>query len=449
LREFFERHRLLLLYIIPGIFFAGYFSTPAALVLSVIATFYLLKEGKHDSVILLLVIALVFGDTRMYEFLFAKPLRIVMMVILSAYSLWEFRLGYYQFNKLFLFFMPFFVVSLLALVFSPMLDLGISKTISFALLYFLAFHYLYYRFRQHQITLLVDIMFMCHLVIFAGLVLLPIFPWMVSYGGLRYNGMLGNPNGMGLFCVLVTPITIYVFEKVPGIAKRYKNLAWIALFLSLAMCSSRNSILSITIFWTLYFAFRGNSIKGLIFIFVVMPLATLFIMTVDFVALAQDLGLERYLRLQDIESGSGRVHAWEFALELIEKNPIVGCGFACEEYNYLYRMNFRLLVTGHQGGVHNSYLAYLINTGFVGSILYFGFLVAIFRFMKSYRITIPIAVSFAMSAMFESWLFSSLNPFHILLLIIMVWFLVDSQTQDLLESKLVEKTVDPNVAFIQ
>ena len=437
-----------MLVIVPTLFMIGAFSETLALAFAAASTIYLLRLGRHDSIILLLVIACIFGDTRNDLFIFARPLRIVMMVILSTYSFWEFRLGIYQINRFFLAFMPFVAVSLLAMIFSPALDLAISKTFSFVLLYFVGLHYIHHRFRTLHITMLADIMYICHLIFFIGLILLPILPSMVSYGGLRYNGMLGNPNGMGLFIVISSPITVYVFSKVPNISKRYRNLTWFAILLSLALCSSRNSILSFSIFWLMYSAFRGNSYKGLIFIFVVGPIVLLFITMVDLVELVYTLGLEKYLRMKDIESGSGRVHAWEHATTIFWDNPLIGCGFACEEYSFIYKFNFKLWATGHQGGVHNSYLAFLVNTGIVGTGLYLGYIISIFRRMGNYRFTIPYLGAVAMSAIFESWLFSSLNPFHILFLCTMAWFLVDSKTHDLMETQVGVRDLKPTIPFI-
>ena len=99
--------------------------------------------------------------------------------------------------------------------------------------------------------------------------------------------------------------------------------------------------------------------------------------------------------------------------------------FACEEYNFLYRTTYQLWSTGHQGGVHNSYLAFIVNTGFVGFGFFILFWVNAFRKVKNLFFLFPFLATIAFSAMFESWLFSSLSAFHIMFLVTVSQLLAD------------------------
>lgn len=420
----------------PLIFISGRVSDQFAMPVLAIGTIYFLYHNRHDSVMVLLFLTLTLGDSRMDALYFVKDLRTLIMVILSVYSIWEIRAGIYTINRYFLFFLPFLLVSIMALIFSPILETAISKTIAFTLLYFMGLHYIFHRFRQMGIRLLIEIMYTGHLIIFIGLLLLPTFPDLVSYGGLRFNGLIGNPNGLGLYVVLLTPLTLLVFRRQPGISQRYKTLAWVALNVSLAICSSRNAILSVTTFWLLYTGLNGTSFRTAIFLLVLLPAAVIIIYYIDLKSLVEVLGLERYLRLRDIESGSGRVDAWQHAIDTIEKNPLIGCGFACEEYNFRYEMSYRLWATGHQGGVHNSYLAFILNTGFVGLGFFIFFIVSLIRRMGDYRFYLPFAAGCALSAVFESWLFSSLNAFHIYFITIILFCMVDATQHALIRAKI-------------
>ena len=418
------------------IFVSGTVQDQLAMPVMAAGAIFFLYHKRHDSVLVLLFLTLTLGDSRMDALYFVKDLRTLLMIILVAYSIWEIRAGIYTINRYFLLYLPFLLVSLMALIFSPMLGTAISKTIAFSLLYFMGLHYIFHRFRQEGIRLLVDIMYTGHLIIFLGLILLPLFPSLVSYGGLRFNGLIGNPNGLGLYVVLLTPLTLFIFNRQPNIAQRYKTLAWIALNVSLAICSSRNSILAVTTFWLLYTGLNGTSFRTAIFLLVILPGTFLIIYNIDLQAVVEMLGLERYLRLRDIENGSGRVYAWQHALETIEKNPLIGCGFACEEYHFFYGMSYRLWATGHQGGVHNSYLAFILNTGFVGLGFFILFVGSLIRRMGDYRYYLPFAASCALSAVFESWLFSSLNAFHIFFLTIIVFCMVDATQHALIKAKI-------------
>jgi O-antigen ligase len=436
LQNFFRRHAILFGLFLPFIMASGTASPNLAIPAVAVAAIYLLYKQRHDSVIVLLFIILTLGDSRMDGLYFVKNLRTELMVIIVCYSIWEISAGRYTINRLFLFFVPFLFIALMALIFSPILEMAISKTIAFTLLYFMGLHYIFHRFREMGIRLLADIMYTGHLVIFAGLLLLPIAPTLVSYGGLRFNGLIGNPNGLGIYVVLLSPLTLYVFKRSPAILQRYKTLAWIGINLSLAICSSRNAILSVTTFWLLYTGLNGTSFRTAIFLLVLLPSATLIIYNIDLQAVVEVLGLERYLRLRDIENGSGRVYAWQHALDVIETNPLIGCGFACEEYHFLYQMSYRLWATGHQGGVHNSYLAFVLNTGFAGLLFYLGFVFALVRRMGDFRFYLPFVVACGLSATFESWLFSSLNAFHIYFLTIIVFCIVDATQHALIKAKI-------------
>ncbi|MEM7040088.1 MAG: O-antigen ligase family protein, partial [Bacteroidota bacterium] len=339
----------------------------------------------------------------------------------------------YRTNSEFLFFLPFLSVAILAMVFSPLINLALVKTISFALLYFVCFHYIYHKFQRYGRQLIGDIVYLCHAVLFLGLLLLPILPFLVSYGGVRFNGLLGNPNGMGVFLTLITPITLYYFQKDKSISRRYRTLAWFAILLSLTLCSSRNAIFSFALFLTLHQAFSGSNIRRLIFFLVVIPSVAVVVYNIELESVVYNLGLEKYFRVKDFESGSGRIFAWQHALELFAKNPVIGCGFACEEYNFIFRTTFRLWKTGHQGGVHNSYLAYLVNTGVIGFILFGAFWINICRKIKEYKFLIPYLAAVCFSAMFETWMFSSLSAFHIFFLVTMIWLLVESTQPQLLD----------------
>jgi hypothetical protein len=75
---------------------------------------------------------------------------------------------------------------------------------------------------------------------------------------------------------------------------------------------------------------------------------------------------------------------------------------------------------GHQGGVHNSYLSMWLNVGIVGLVIYLrSFLLLFFKSSKLAPISLAIMFSVLFSIMYESWLVGSLNPYTIVLLMIM------------------------------
>jgi O-antigen ligase len=435
-KGFLNRHSLLMTIILPLLVFGGIGFTPLGWAVVGISAAYLLYKNKHDSVILLTLFVLTMGDSRMPYFQFFKISRMILLIMLTVYTLYEFRTKRYQINTHFLFFSSFISVAVLAMTASPLLSLSINKTLSFAMLYFVALHYFNNKMEQYGSTLMFDVMMVFIGVLAIGLILLPVLPSMVMYGQTRYNGLLGNPNGVGVYVTLSTPVLAYMFDKHPQISSQLKTLAWISLIVTLLICSSRNAIFSVTIFLMVYYGMKGSWTRRIAFIFVLLPLVGLFFLAIDLQELVFALGLEKYFRVRDFESGSGRVFAWQHAIEMIQKSPIIGCGFGCEEYNFIYRTSYRLYITGHQGGVHNSYLAFTVNTGLVGVTLFYGFLFNMMRKVRDRSFMLAFIPAVLFSAMFESWMFSSLNAFHIMFVVFLVHLIVDTNKEELLISSL-------------
>jgi O-antigen ligase len=75
---------------------------------------------------------------------------------------------------------------------------------------------------------------------------------------------------------------------------------------------------------------------------------------------------------------------------------------------------------GHQGGVHNSYLAFWLNTGITGLFLLFrGIALVFIKATKNTAVSMAILFSVLFSILYESWLAGSLNPYTILFLVIL------------------------------
>jgi O-antigen ligase len=132
-------------------------------------------------------------------------------------------------------------------------------------------------------------------------------------------------------------------------------------------------------------------------------------------------GLGKFFRFETIEGGSGRLVAWQEAWRHIQRNFYLGKGFYYDEYLFnLPRIAFKLSRAGHQGGVHNVFLTFWLNTGLFGLILYFGgLIVTVIRASKWSRLAVPVLFAALFLANFESWLVASLNPFTIQLFIIL------------------------------
>jgi O-antigen ligase len=436
LLEVIERHSILFFLIFPIMMFSGMAFGPASLAVTAFGVGYLFYKNEHGSIIILFLITLIIGDNRQDFLQFMKPLRVEIMIFMFVMTIYELQNNYYRTNGLMLYFAPFVWVALLALMFSPTLGTGLNKTFSFVILYFVAFNYVHHKFERYGRQLIVDMLYLFLAILALGFLMMPVAPEIVSYGGARYNGLLGNPNGMGMFVASVIPMTYYLFKRDRQFSLRFKTAAWALLIVSLIMCSSRNAIFSVALFFVLAFGLEGGQFRRIAFLGILLPMTAILAYNIDLEQLVYTLGLESYFRIKEFGSGSGRIFAWKHAIDLIEKSPLIGCGFACEEYNFGEKTTFQLWHSGHQGGVHNSYLGFMVNTGFIGLACYLGFLFTAVQKVRNYRIMIPFILSALFSAAFESWLFSSLSAFQMMFLMTLIFLIVDTNHEELLVSSL-------------
>jgi hypothetical protein len=179
----------------------------------------------------------------------------------------------------------------------------------------------------------------------------------------RYNGHSGNPNGVGTWSTMFFIFIIMSMHHYPNIlSKGEKILVFGSLVaFSLAWRSSRNCIFSIAIF--LFFS-RFDKISPWIGFVLVIVIALLYqVINENLPFIITSLGLGEYFRVEHLYDGSGRLIAWTFAWEQIQKNYfLLGRGFAFEEWLFEVNQNW-LNMLGHQGGVHNTYLAVWLKTG--------------------------------------------------------------------------------------
>src|SRR5690606_21078237 len=86
----------------------------------------------------------------------------------------------------------------------------------------------------------------------------------------------------------------------------------------------------------------------------------------------------------------------------------------------IHRAYRYLSALGHKGGAHDTYLALWLNVGVVGLILYFrGLAPILIKATNNTSIALAVLFSLLFSILYESWLAGSLNPYTILLLVIL------------------------------
>ncbi|WMI68927.1 O-antigen ligase [Mangrovimonas sp. YM274] len=181
--------------------------------------------------------------------------------------------------------------------------------------------------------------------------------------------------------------TFYLFQLYSVSYKTKKGFfLLIAIFINtilLLMLSSKAVIFSLIILLILYFVhaffLRGRFKKGL------MYLCMLFIgALVLFVfnrRVNEMIRLDTYASVNSSYSNSFRVNIYECAINVFKHNPILGVGIgdAQDALNECYSYKSQLLLN-NQYNSHNQYLDFCIKLGFLGLVVFIGFLAANYRY---------------------------------------------------------------------
>ena len=393
----------------------GMISSAANLVVVPLTLLLFYKKEFEAEMLIGFLIVLTFSDSRLFSFQWAGQVKniYILLIALMTYKLYG---EDFVKVKIHLFILPFILIASYCIFYSPNISVSIQKTLSYFLLFFSVpnmFSYLYNKYGQELIKGLVIGVF---LILVAGLLLKYVSPPMASLAG-RFRGMLGNPNGLAIYCFLFAIFFTIVLEFFPSIFSRNEKILIFAVILfSLLFSGARGSLVSLIIFFIFRYFQKLSPVLG--FILLILITASYELITTNIEVIIYSLGLEEYLRVDTIKSGSGRLFAWEFAWSQIEKSYFFGRGFSFNEYvfheNYAY-----LLQLGHQGSsAHNAYLTFWLDTGLVGLVAFLSGLISFIFSISKYSISVfPLLYAVLFSNQFESWLTASLNPFTILFLL--------------------------------
>lgn len=335
-------------------------------------------------------------------------MRYAAITVLFLKSVYDIARGKYKFNSLIYLSLPFFLVAMLGVAESPVKPIAFSKAISYFFLICICLNYLPYYFLQNKNRLLKHLLYLSILVLILGFLFLGIsYNWAYLAG--RYRGFFGNPNGLGIFAALIIPFGFIMLNKFPEKQRAAYVLIGLAFF-SIILSNSRTSFGTTCMFFFLYFIYKGGKMRRLFFWFFLLPFIVFIFSAVPIEELVALVGLEEFLRVESLTTGTGRFLAWGMGLTEIQNNLLIGKGFGYEEV-FFYERREILIATEHQGGMHNSYLTFLMNNGVLGVIPFIIFLLALFNKVKVKRFGFPFIIVSLISANFESWLNSSLNAF--------------------------------------
>ena len=327
------------------------------------------------------------------------------------------------------------------MVYSINLEVALKKYLSFLLMYFTIPIYVAYLHKHHGSffwkTLFTFIVGMLTI----GLVLGLAVPEIGILAGGRFKGILGNPNGLGIFLNLTFILWLVIREfKLTNFTEKEDKFILFVLLASLFWCGSRNGLMSVFMFYMVYRMVKIHWSLAIMMVVAVIVFEDLIF--ISFIELIQFFQLGNYFRLDSLEEGSGRQVAWVFAWVEIQKYFFIGGGFGHDEN--IFRPNYYWLERlGHNGGVHSSYLSLWFDSGLIGLLLYFGGMIT--NIVKSFKfsyIGVAFFVSICFNITYESWLIGSLNPFTIIFLIILTIFVEGLKGEELTSTELLKENDD-------
>ena len=322
-------------------------------------------------------------------------------------------------------FTPFFIFAFLPLVKSSEVPMGVAKTISYGLLYLVIPNYILYNFRRAGWVFFRSLILFIVLMLVMSYGLRFIQPWYVFEGG-RYRGLFGNPNGLGIFSLMVFMLfSVSVYLNKDLFSLRGKLLFYAVIAFMLYTCGSRTALVATAMFFIFSRFFSLSPFLG--FVIFLTAIAGAEYVSSHLVQIVDLLGIQKFMRVDTLEDGSGRYFAWEFAWQKINQEGffLFGGGFGNDEFVMRHNYDF-LRSQGHDGGVHNSYLTLWFNVGIIGVMLYFiGFFGTFFKANKKAPIAFAVMFSVLFSVLYESWLTGSLNPYTIILVTIMTMLTED------------------------
>lgn len=409
----------------------GMYAGQAAFVVIPLTLLQMKRKGRYEELLLGYLFILILSDSLEGRLVFAKNAKNIYIVVMAAFVFFD-RRSFYPFDNLHKIFTAFFIFAVFTMCFSigdPFIFTSLQKTASFILSFFVIPNFVTKLYREKGGEFFRNIIFFILTTLIIGFILKFISPSVAMLESGRYRGVLGNPNGLGIYCFLTFIIFFVLNDFYPSLfSKREKIFTYTLILVSIFLTNSRNAILAVLIFYVFQRFFSLSPFLGFV-IFLAALFFTEFI-THNLTSIMTSLGLGHLFRVNTLEEGSGRYIAWEFAWKQIMHNFFIGKGFAYNEF-YMRQHYDELNRLGHQGGIHNSFLTFWMDQGLIGLIIYLrSYILMFMKAAKKTKFAFPIMFAVSFTAIFESWLVGSLSAFAFLAMFIFTLLSSDEITAD-------------------
>lgn len=377
---------------------------------AVLLVFLIFKKKDFFLFFLSLFISLyIFSDNIHPGYIKIQNIRFVLLG-LGLVLLWRYKLIH---NNPANYILPFSLIAIFSsLVFSPLGLAPILRALSFwlvALVCFKMIDYLYYQNASKLCSVLVwglTAYFLLNFVLF----FFPVLPSV--YYGARFNGLMGNPNGLGLLVVFSYGIFDLIRSKgLTAFSSNFFNFCKVLFFFLVVVTGSRTALFSLVAYEVIS-RFSHKKILMLILVLGVL-LVYIFVEIVGLNNIINSVGMSDFLRVESLEDASGRSQAWVVAWEEIKRNPWLGKGINYDSY-YIQEYGLRMFGENRArtwSAVWSSYFSLLLDVGFLGFLAYVFFIKKMYKLAKNKSLAIAYLVMVLFCGVTESWMAASMNAF--------------------------------------
>jgi hypothetical protein len=171
------------------------------------------KKEMYEELFIGYFFILILSDSLDDKLLFAKNAKNIYVSILAV-LFWFNRDSFQPFNNLYKVFLPFFIFSFFTMYTSlnePFIFTSLQKTISYFLSFLLVPNFFIKLYREEGQQFLRRLVLFSLTTLLIGFILKFFAPDIVYITSGRYRGIMGNPNGLGIYSFLIF-IIVYLVE---------------------------------------------------------------------------------------------------------------------------------------------------------------------------------------------------------------------------------------------
>jgi len=186
-----------------------------------------------------------------------------------------------------------------------------------------------------------------------------------------YSSFFADYNQFGLFCVIGLALVLSLAGACV-FSKRFSLLAGLLMLVGILTSNSRTALLaSAAVLIVLIYAGTSRIRRLLIPVLILGAAIVLLVFLYGYNPLSSHRVTAGFLK-------DPRFHAWPILWSIFEKNPLFGYGWGAFG-NAMFKIGQDIFDTGGVQLVDSFYLLLLLNTGLIGTALFFLFLLTLFR----------------------------------------------------------------------